>query len=132
MTNTPKVGIDPIHPPLMHENHGGNDDIEDNEDATDQDSTSQSYKQPSSDDDEEVGNDDDNDNPPDSQLVVKERRSERGHISSSKHPPNLYVLMTDTSEPSCYEEEMSDEHKNERSEAMHDEMKSAEVQFHRG
>ena len=45
-------------------------------------------------------------------------------MPSSKYPPHQYVLMTDAGEPSCYEEAVSDEHKNECSEAMKDEMKS--------
>jgi hypothetical protein len=34
------------------------------------------------------------------------------------------VLVTDAGEPSCYEEEVSDEHKNERSKVMQDEILS--------
>jgi hypothetical protein len=40
------------------------------------------------------------------------------------YPPHEYVLMTDTGESTCYDEIVSDEHKNEWSEAMQDEMKS--------
>nr|XP_040249189.1 uncharacterized protein LOC120966742 [Aegilops tauschii subsp. strangulata] len=69
MTNTPQVDMDPICPPLIHDNHGGDDDTEESGDATDQGSTSQSGEQPSSDDDDEVGNDDANENLPDSPLV---------------------------------------------------------------
>ena len=52
------------------------------------------------------------------------RISGRDPVPSSKYPPHQYVLMTDAGEPSCYEEAVSDEHKNEWSESMQDEMKS--------
>ena len=61
MTNTPQVDMDPIRPPLVHDNHGGDDDTEDSGDATDQGSTIQSDEKPSSDDDE-GGNDNANEN----------------------------------------------------------------------
>jgi hypothetical protein len=50
--------------------------------------------------------------------------SEKDPIPSTKYPPHQYVLMTDACDPSCYEEVVSDEHKNEWSEPMQDEMKS--------
>jgi hypothetical protein len=124
MTNTPQVDMNPICPPLVHDNHGGDDDTEDSGDAIDQGSTSQRDEQPSSDGDDDVGYHDANDNPPDSPPVQQQRRSDRGHVPSFKYAPHQYVLMTDAGEPLCYEESMSDEHKNEWSEAMQDGMKS--------
>jgi hypothetical protein len=116
---TPQVILDPVNPPLVHDDHGEDDkDVEDSDDATDQGSTSQGHDQPSSDDDEEG-----DDNPP-TPPVHQPRRSGRDTIPSTKYPPHQYVLMTDEGEPSCYEEAVSDEHKNEWSEAMQDEIKS--------
>jgi hypothetical protein len=43
------------------------------------------------------------------------RRSRREPAPFTKYPPHQYVLMTDAGEPSCYEDPVSDEHKNERS-----------------
>jgi hypothetical protein len=51
---TPQVVLDPVNPPLVHDDHGGDDeDAEDSDDATDQGSTSQGHDQPSSDDEGE-------------------------------------------------------------------------------
>lgn len=72
MNNTPQVDMDLIRPPLVHDNHGGDDDVADNGDATDRGSTSQSDGQPSSDDDDDdddVDNDETNGNPPHSPPV---------------------------------------------------------------
>ncbi|KAK1652513.1 hypothetical protein QYE76_070318 [Lolium multiflorum] len=112
-TSTPHVDMDPVNPPLVHDDHGGDDDAEDSDDATDQGSTSMGHDQPS---DEEQ----DDDNPPDSTPVQQLRISGRDPVPSTKYPPHQYVL----SEPSCYEEAVADEHKNDWSEAMQDEMKS--------
>ena len=38
-TTTPEVVLDPANPPLVHDNHGGDDDVDDG-DAADQGSTS--------------------------------------------------------------------------------------------
>jgi len=89
MTNTPQVDMDPIRPPLVHDNHGGDDDTKDSGDATDQGSTSQSHEQPSSDDDDDdddVGYDDANDNLSNSRPVQHQRKSESCHIPYSKYP----------------------------------------------
>jgi hypothetical protein len=41
---TPQVLLDLVNPPLVNENHGGDDeDVEDSDDATDQGSTSQGH-----------------------------------------------------------------------------------------
>ena len=40
-TTTPEVVLDPVNPPLVHDNHWGYDDVEDDDDAADQGSTSQ-------------------------------------------------------------------------------------------
>jgi hypothetical protein len=94
----------------VHDNHGGDDeDVEYSDDATDQGSTSQGHDQPSSDDDDE---DEDDDNPP-TPPVQQPRISGRDPVRSTKYPPHQYVLMTDAGKPSCYEEAVSDEHKNE-------------------
>jgi ATP-binding cassette subfamily B (MDR/TAP) protein 1 len=115
---TPQVVLDPVSPLLVHDDHGGDDeDAEDRDDATDHGSTSQGHGQPSSDDDEG------DDNPP-TPPVQQLRRSGRDPVPSTKYPPHQYVLMTDAGEPSCYEEAVFDEHKNEWSEAMQDEIKS--------
>jgi hypothetical protein len=119
---TPQVVLDQVNPPLVHDNHGGDDDAEDSDDATEQGSTSEGHDEPSEEDDD---SDDGDDNPPDSPPPVQQlRRSGRDPVPSTKYPPHQYVLMIDTGEPSCYEEAVSDEHKNEWSEAMQDEMKS--------
>ena len=115
-TTTPEVVLDLVNPPLVHDNHGGDDDVVDDDDAADQGSTSQGHEKPS-----DEGDDDDHgdDNPPDSPPPVQQlRRSGRDHVPSTKYPPHQYVLMTDAGEPSCYEEAVSDEHKNEWSESM--------------
>jgi hypothetical protein len=52
-TTTPQIDLDSVNPPLVHDDHGGdNKDAEDSDDATEQGSISQGHDQPSSDDDE--------------------------------------------------------------------------------
>ena len=43
---------------------------------------------------------------------------------SNKYSPHEYLLLTDGGEPSCYEEAMSDQHKDQWLDAMQDEMNS--------
>ena len=63
-TTTPQVVLDPVNPPLVHDNHGGDDNAED-DDAADQGSTSQGHEQPSDeDDDDNHGDDNPHDSPP--------------------------------------------------------------------
>ena len=40
---TPQVVLDLVNPPLVHDNHGGGDDTEDSDDATEQGSTSEGH-----------------------------------------------------------------------------------------
>ena len=62
----PQVELDPVNPPLVHDNHRGDDDAEDSDDATDEGSTSEGHEQPSDEDDDD---DEGDDNPPDSPPV---------------------------------------------------------------
>ena len=103
---TPYVVLDRVNPPLVHDNHKGDDDAEDSDDATEQGTTSEGHDEPSNDDDD---SDNDDDNPPDSPPPVQQlRRSGRDPLLSTRYPPHQYVLMNDAGEPSCYEEAVSD------------------------
>jgi hypothetical protein len=80
---TSQAVLDPVNPPLMHDDHGGDDeDAEDSDDATDQGSTSQGHDQPSSD------NEDEGDDNPHTPSVQQPRRSGRDPVSSTKYPPH--------------------------------------------
>jgi hypothetical protein len=77
---TPQVVLDLVNPPLVNENHGGDDeDVEDSDDATDQDSTSQVHDQPLNDDDD---HDDEGDDIPPTPPVQQSRRSGRDLVPS--------------------------------------------------
>ena len=67
-TTTPKIVLDPVNPPLVHDNHGGDDDVEDDDDVADQGSTIQGHEQPCDEDNDENHGDD---NPPDSPPPVQ-------------------------------------------------------------
>ena len=109
---TPQVvDMDQIPSLVVHGNHGGDDDTEGA-------SSSQGDDQSSEDEDADV--DDTLEEPQQEQL----RRTSRVRRPSSRYPPHEYLLLTDAGELSCYEEAMSDEHKNHWLEAMEDEMNS--------
>ena len=52
------------------------------------------------------------------------RRTSRVPRPSSRYSPHEYLLLTDGGEPSCYEEALSDQHKDQWLDAMHDEINS--------
>lgn len=52
------------------------------------------------------------------------RRSSREKRSSNRYPAHEYVLLTDSGEPSCYEETIQDVHKPNWIKAMKDEVQS--------
>jgi len=115
-TTTPQVvDMDQIPSPVVHGNHGGDDGIEGA-------SSSQGDDQSSEDDD--VDEDADVDDTLEESQQEQLRRTNRVRMPSSRYPPHEYLLLIDASEPSCYEEAMSDEHKNHWLEAMKDEMSS--------
>jgi len=91
--------MDQIPSPVVHGNHGGDD-------GTEGASSSQGDDQSSEDEDADV--DDTLEEPQQEQL----RRTSRVRRPSSVYPPHEYLLLIDAGEPSCYEEAMSDEHKN--------------------
>ena len=59
------------------------------------------------------------------EVVVEERRyPRRQRKASSRYPAIQYVLLTDKGKPECYEEAMTDVHKEKRYSAMQDEVDS--------
>ncbi|GAA0169115.1 hypothetical protein LIER_40709 [Lithospermum erythrorhizon] len=52
------------------------------------------------------------------------RSSNRTRVPSSKYPPHEYVLLTDNGEPTCYQEAISLDDKEEWIDAMREEMNS--------
>jgi len=86
----------------VHGNHGGDD-------GTEGAGLGQGDDQLSDDDvDEDAEVDDTLEEPQQEQL----RRTSRVPRPSSRYPPHEYLLLTDAGEPSCYEDAMSNEHKN--------------------
>ena len=106
--------MDQIPSPIVYGNHGGDD-------GTEGASSSQGDDQSSKDDDVD---EDVVDDTLEEQHQEQLRRTSRVRRPSSRYPPHEYLLLTDAGEPSCYEEAMSDEHKNHWLEAMEDEMNS--------
>ncbi|CAO2820963.1 unnamed protein product [Amaranthus hypochondriacus] len=74
------------------------------------------------DDDDNVEKVDHQDHPKDQPPSAPVRRSERGHIPSTRYPSTEYICLTDEGEPECFEEAIKSDDRELWMEAMKDEI----------
>jgi len=116
------VDLDPAPTLVVHNNDGGDDSTQD---ASPEASSDQGGDQPPEHSDGDVDEDVEIDDPPvEGQQQEQLRRTSRVPRLSSRYSPHEYLLLTDGGEPSCYEEALSDQHKDQWLDAMQDEMNS--------
>lgn len=105
------MNLDPIPPPMVHDDYGG--DVQNDDDVEETPATEET--------EQEVQQEQVPLEPPEEEQL---RRSTRERQPSRRYPVDEYVMLTDCGEPECYDEALTHEHTGEWMKAMQEEMKS--------